>query len=167
MNKLSLEKQNMKYDFIISGIKQHDVQQLFAQSDKQQTANGMSIMTVDEKPGYPCRVSLQDANIGEKILAFNYEHHQANSPYRSSGPVFVRFNAIEAQLNKNEIPIMLNHRFLSLRVYDADGMMIDASTIDGTYLEGSIQDIFHNEKAKYIQVHNAKPGCYNCQIDRI
>ena len=45
--------------------------------------------------------------------------------------------------------------------------MIDAATIEGENIEGSIQEMFSNEKAKYIQVHNAGPGCYNCQIDRI
>jgi len=157
----------MKYDFIISGIKQNVVQHLFSLNEQELIAKGISKITVDEKPGFPCRVSLEDANIGEEILAFNYEHHKVNSPYRSSGPVFVRFNINEARLKKNEIPKMLEHRYLSLRIYDNEGTMIDAKTIEGKHLEGSIQEIFANEKAKYIQVHNAKPGCYNCQINRI
>ncbi len=61
---------------------------------------------------------------------------------------------------------MLIHRFLSLRSYDVNGMMIDAGTIEGKILEDTIQEIFENENVSYIQVHNAKPGCYNCQINR-
>ncbi len=157
----------MKYDFIISGIKRHDVEKLFKLDEKELNAQGIVKLMVNEKPGFPCRVSLEDANIGEEILAFNYEHHKTISPYRSSGPVFVRLNADEARLRKNEIPKMLEHRYLSLRTYDSEGMMIAATTTKGRYLENSIQEIFENEKAQYIQVHNAKPGCYNCQIDRI
>ncbi|MEO1258708.1 MAG: DUF1203 domain-containing protein [Bacteroidota bacterium] len=157
----------MNYDFIISGIKQNEVQHLFGLTEKERKAKGIKKITVNEKPGFPCRVSLADANIGEEIIAFNYEHHKANSPYRSSGPVFVRLNADEARLKVNEIPKMLVHRYLSLRTYNNKGMMIEATTVEGKNLGGSIQKIFSNEKAKYIQVHNARPGCYNCQIDRI
>jgi len=157
----------MKYDFIISGIKQNEVKHLFNLNEKELQARGISKIKVDEKPGFPCRISLEDANIGEEILAFNYEHHKANSPYRSSGPVFVRFGVEEAKLKKNEIPKMLEHRYLSLRAYDNGRIMIDATTIEGKILNNTIQTLFSNEKVKYIQVHDAKPGCYNCQIDRI
>lgn len=157
----------MNYDFIISGIKQNEVQHLFKLNEKELQGRGIFKIKVDEQPGFPCRVSLEDATIGEEILAFNYEHHKANSPYRSSGPVFVRIGIDEASLKQNEIPKMLEHRYLSLRAYDNEGMMIDATTIEGKTLKDTIQRIFGNEKVKYIQVHNAKPGCYNCQIDRI
>lgn len=157
----------MKYDFIISGIKLNEVQHLFDLNENERQAKGIAKIKVDEKPGFPCRVSLEDANIGEEILAFNYEHHKVHSAYRSSGPVFVRLDVEEVHLKKNEVPKMLYHRYLSLRAYNQDGVMIDAITIEGNSLENSIQILFSNEKVKYIQVHNAKPGCYNCQIDRI
>jgi hypothetical protein len=32
--------------------------------------------------GFPCRVSLVDAEIGESVLLVNYEHLPAASPYR-------------------------------------------------------------------------------------
>lgn len=156
----------MKHEFIISGIKLNEVQQLFDLDEKELQARNISRIKVDEKPGFPCRVSLEDANIGEEIIVFNYEHHKAESPYRSSGPIFARINAVEARLKENEIPRMLNHRYLSLRAYDIDEMMIDAITIEGAKLESTIQSLFGNDEVKYIQVHNAKQGCYNCQIDR-
>ena len=77
------------------------------------------------------------------------------------------YDVINETIEKNEIPTMLLHRYLSLRVYDDRGMMIDAKTVEGINLEGAIQNIFSNATAQYIQVHNARPGCYNCQIDRI
>ena len=156
----------MKYDFQVIGIKKEEIAHLFQLNEKECAEKGVVRMKVDAKPGYPCRVSLSDADIGEEIIAFNYSHHNVTSPYRSSGPVFVRVKATAAELQKNEIPIMLNHRLLSLRVYNNEAMMIDARTIEGIDLEKTIQDIFANVKAKYIQVHNSSPGCYNCQINR-
>ena len=157
----------MKYDFIISGIQSNEVQHLFDLKEEELNARGITKIKVDKKPGFPCRISLEDANVGEVVLAFNYEHHKVNSPYRSSGPVFVRPKVAEASLKKNEIPKMLAHRYLSLRAYNQQGMMIDATTIEGSKLESTIQLIFGNKAAAYMQVHNARPGCYNCQIDRV
>jgi len=45
-------------------------------------------------------------------------------------------------------------------------MMIDAMTVEGNILKKNIKQIFKNETAEYIQVHNSSPGCYNCQINR-
>ncbi len=45
---------------------------------------------VDTCPGYPCRVSLEDAKVGERILALPFTHHQVNTPNQSMGPIFVR-----------------------------------------------------------------------------
>jgi len=43
-------------------------------------------ITVDTEPGYPCRVSLSDAKVGERVLAVSFSHYNVNSPYRASGP---------------------------------------------------------------------------------
>ena len=157
----------MKYDFQIISIKKSAIDYLFRLSEKELKERGIAKIKVDEKPGYPCRVSLKDAAIGEEVFAFSYEHHQVQSPYQSSGPVFVRANAVDAKLDKNEIPLMLNHRLLSLRVYDKHALMVDARTVEGKQLETEIQTIFANNRAMYIQVHNASPGCYNCQVNRL
>ena len=157
----------MKYDFQVINIQNASIAHLFQLSEKEREEKGIVKLIADEKPGYPCRVSLEDAEVGEELWAFNYKHHDVNSPYKSSGPVFVRVNAIEANISRNEIPIILNHRLLSLRIYDYKTMMIDARTIEGKYLRETIQDLFTNKAAKYIQVHNSSPGCYNCQINRV
>ncbi len=79
----------------------------------------------------------------------------------------MRKNAKKADLGINKIPKMLLHRLLSLRVYDNQGMMIDARTIEGIKLESEIENIFKDKSAKYIQIHNSSPGCYSCQVDRV
>ena len=115
----------------------------------------------------PCRLSLADAEVGEEVFLLPYKHHAVESPYQATGPVYVRAAGQEASLPPNELPEMLKHRFLSLRVYDKDAMMIGAQTLEGTDLAAAIQTIFSASTANYIQVHNAGPGCYNCEIRRV
>ncbi|MGR3808956.1 DUF1203 domain-containing protein [Jiulongibacter sp. NS-SX5] len=155
----------MDTNFRITAINE-DFQNLFDLDEDELKKIGAVIMVVDEKPGFPCRLSLEDAHIGEEVILFPYEHHKVESPYRASGPIFVRKNVTKANLEINEIPVMLEHRLLSLRIYNEDAMMIDARTVHGSILKKEIQDVFKNQKALYIQVHNAGPGCYNCQINR-
>ncbi|MEM9686361.1 MAG: DUF1203 domain-containing protein, partial [Bacteroidota bacterium] len=140
---------------------------LFSLDQDELSKRGAIRMVVDEKPGYPCRVSLEDASIGEEVILFPYTHHETKSPYQASGPVFIRKNAKVPDLAVNEIPKMLLHRLLSLRVYDKHGMMIHAKTVEGYQLENEVEVIFSDEAAVYIQVHNSSPGCYNCQINRV
>lgn len=124
-------------------------------------------MTVDECPGFPCRVSLEDAKIGEEVILLPYQHHKTNSPYQASGPIFVRKIAKTSSLDINEIPKMLTHRLLSLRGYDRNGIMKEASVTEGNFLKEQIMKIFENKEIVYIHIHNAKPGCYNCLVERV
>jgi len=123
-------------------------------------------MIVDEFPGFPCRDSLEDAEIGEEVILLPYQHHKTNLPYQSSGPIFVRKIAKTANYEINEIPKMFNHRLLSLRGYDKNAIMKDASVIEGNNLKAQIIKIFENDDIQYIHIHNAKPGCYNCLVER-
>ena len=156
----------MNVNFKILAI-ENDFNHLFDLSKEELASKGVVKLIVDEKPGYPCRVSLEDAEIGEEVLLLPFQHHKTKSPYQSSGPIYVRKNARKANLVINEIPVMLTHRLQSLRVYDNKGMMIDAKTIEGNKLKNEIEDIFKNNSADYIQIHNANPGCYNCQVNRV
>lgn len=124
-------------------------------------------MTVDKKPGYPCRVSLEDAEIGEEVILLTYQHHKTNSPYQSNGPIFVRKIAKTATLDINEIPKMLNHRLLSVRGFDKKGIMKEATVTEGHTLREMLNKIFDNQEISYVHIHNAKPGCYNCVAERV
>ena len=123
-------------------------------------------LQVDASPGFPCRVSLADAAVGERVLAFNFEHHAVDSPYRASGPVFVRADAQTATPGVNEIPEMFHHRLLSVRGYDEHAMMIAAQTTPGSELATVVRELFGNPAIRYLHIHNAGPGCYNCAVER-
>ncbi len=139
---------------------------LFGKSDAELQAAGARRMLADEKPGYPCRVSLADAEVGESVLLLPFTHHDVSSPYRASGPIFVRSGARTATPAAGEIPAMFHHRLLSVRAYDGAAMLVGAEVVSGGELEAAIRTLFAGEGVSYLHIHNARPGCYNCRVER-
>lgn len=117
-------------------------------------------------PGYPCRVSLLDAVVGENVLLLNYELQSQPTPYRSSHAIFVREYACQATPEKNEIPKMSRHRLSSLRTFDNSGMMIGAEVVEGSQLGTQIEQMLGSCAADYLHIHNAKLGCYAAFVRR-
>ena len=134
-------------------------------SDEQLALLGATRCMADAKPGYPCRVSLQDAALGETLILLPFTHHDF-SPYRASGPVFVRVGARQARPSAGEVPDSVRRRLLSVRAYAADGLLVDADVAEGERLEEMAEKFFGNSNVKYLHLHNARPGCYNCRVDR-
>lgn len=157
----------MSVNFRLKSLPYHEFKNLFTLTDSALKKMGAERMLVDKFPGFPCRVSLQDAEPGEEVILLPYQHHKTNSPYQASGPIFVRKVAATAVLNTNEIPVMFNHRLLSLRGYDKNGIMKAAEVIEGNTLKEKLQQLFDNENIAYIHIHNARPGCYNCVVERV
>lgn len=153
--------------FQLIPLEKDEFQDLFNLSDTALQELGAIRMTVDKKPGFPCRVSLQDAEIGEEVILLPYQHHKVNSPYQAGGPIFVRKIAATAMVAVNEIPLMFHHRLLSIRAYNEAAMMIEASVVEGKDLKEAIHTIFENKEVSYLHLHNAKPGCYNCAVIRV
>jgi hypothetical protein len=152
--------------FQISALNVDKFSHLFGQDQGALAKQGIQRMVVDNKPGFPCRVSLQDADVGEKVLLMNYEHQPMLTPFRSSHAIFVREWATQAIPKKNEVPRMFRHRLLSVRAFDASGMMIDADVIDGEHLESLIEQLFANKSADNLHIHNARLGCYAALVER-
>jgi len=139
---------------------------LFGRSDEELAAIGARRMEVDDKPGFPCRVSLMDAEVGETVVLLSFTHHDTDSPYRAAGPIFVRQGAATATPAPGEVPLMFRHRLLSVRGYDAGAMLIDCDVVNGSELEDAIARMFADEKVRYLHLHNARPGCFNCSVVR-
>ena len=123
-------------------------------------------MIVDAKPGFPCRISLADAEVGETVILLPFTHHEVDSPYRASGPIFVRENAKEAQLAPGEVPELVTSRTMSVRAYNKAGMMLDGSIVPGPEIKAHIKKVFADPKMAYLHVHNAGAGCYSCKVER-
>lgn len=121
----------------------------------------------DASPGFPCRVSLVDAEPGESLLLVHFTHHDVASPYRASGPIFVREAAATAQPAIGEVPLQLRRRLLSLRGYDAEGArMRHADVVDGESLADALTTMFDDDGIACIHIHNARPGCYATRATR-
>jgi hypothetical protein len=157
----------MKTNFLMKSLNQGEFSSLFDLSDDQLAETGAVRMIVDKERGFPCRVSLDNPSIGEEILLLPYQHHKANSPYQSSGPIFVRKQATTAAMAVNQIPVILMNKPLSLRGYDGKGFMKEAAVTEGDALSDQIGSMFSNTAIAYIHIHSAKQGCYNCLVERV
>ena len=153
--------------FRISALPLSQFQHLFALSDSELAARGMRRVIADEHPGFPCRVSLVDAQPGETLILLNHLHHDVDGPYRGSGPIYVRERATPADPAPGEVPELLRRRLLSLRAYDAAGMLRMAEVVEGRELPALVTGMFADPEVAYLHAHNARPGCYNCRIDRV
>ena len=156
----------MNTSFQITGLPHDDFAPWFELSDQALAARGAVRRVADVNPGFPCRVSLEDAEIGEEMLLLPFEHHRVDSPYRGTGPIFVRRGATQQRLAPNTLPLYVTRRLMSVRAYDAAGMMVDAGVHKGIELRPVIERLFADGKVAYLQLHNAKPGCFSCQVDR-
>ena len=141
-------------------------QSLFSLSDAELSARNMCRVIADGKPAYPCRVSLQDAGEGERLLLLPHAHHVVDTPYRAYGPIYVREEAQQAAPEMAEVPELLRRRLLSLRAYDEDGMMMGADVLPGMEVEEGIEQLLAIPRTAYLHIHYAKPGCYACRVDR-
>ena len=154
----------MKYRIV--GLEPDQFQTLFSLTDAELAERHIVRKVVDERPGFPCRVTLDDAELGETVLLLNYEHQTASTPYRSSHAIYVRENARRRFDALNVIPPALRSRTLSVRAFDANGMMIDADIVEGAALESLIDRLLSDRNAAYLHVHNAKRGCFAARVER-
>lgn len=139
---------------------------LLGMSDAELEATGARGMIADEKPGFPCRVTLEDAEPGERVLLLSFEHQSAESPYKSAGPIFLRESARETYDSDVLPPVFRAGRLLSARAYNSAGMMIDADVIDSENLESLLQKLFAMEGTDYVHVHYARRGCFAARVER-
>ena len=156
----------MKTNFRIVGLPLAQFRPLFSRDDDELAQQGARRLAVDAKPGFPCRVSLQDAEIGEHVILIPFVHHDVESPYRASGPIFVRETAREIQLEPGEIPDVVQGRVMSVRAYNDRGTMVNASVTPGRELKSQIEKFLADPNVSYLHLHNAGAGCYSCRVER-
>jgi len=151
--------------FRITGLAAGQFEHLFGLSDEA-LAEHHAKRYVADGPGFPCRVTLEDADEGERLLLVNYRHQPCATAYASQGPIFVRERSTTAAEWIDEIPEQFKARLISLRAYDRDDMMIDADVVDGKELKPLIDRFLANQDAAYLHAHFARRGCFAGRIDR-
>ncbi len=151
--------------FRISGLAAEPFEHYFTMDDTDLAQVGAVRRIADSKPGFPCRISLTDAEIGDEVVLINFEHLPTDSPYRSRHAIYIRRDEQRFDAN-DEVPAMLRSRLLSVRAFDDAGMMVGADVVDGTELETVIAAQFENARTRYLHIHFAKPGCFAARVDR-
>lgn len=152
--------------FRVVGLAAERFAELATLTPEQLATRGVQRVIADDQPGFPCRVSLRDADVGEPVWLLNHVHHDVTGPYRASGPIYVREHAVTGNFAPGEVPELLRVRLLSVRAYDAHAMLVDADVTHGSALEPLVTRLFADPAVAYLHVHNAKPGCFNCVIER-
>jgi hypothetical protein len=152
--------------FRITGLDPAPFRHLFGLSDEELAARGAKRCVADQKPGFPDRVELRDAEPGESVLLINHTHQPADTPYRASHAIFVREGAERAYSAVDVVPEPLRGRPISLRAFDGDHMMVDADLVDGRELESLIERLLADPKVSYLHAHYARRGCFAARIER-
>jgi hypothetical protein len=152
--------------FRIIGLDPAPFRNLHFLSDDALAEKGVRRVRIESKHAAPCRISLDDAEVGEAVLLLNYDHQPANTPYRQQGPIFVRES--EQRFDRvGVIPPALARRPLSLRGFDGEDMMIEADLVEGAEAAQLIQRFFANPNVAYVHAHYARRGCYAALIERV
>jgi hypothetical protein len=149
----------------ITGIDPAPYRHLHGLSDEELAGQGIVRMTVAD-PTFPCRVSLTDRPIGEKVLLINHVSHDVTNPYRAAHAIFVSEGADESAEFVDEVPPVFENRVLSLRGFDRDGMMADAILTQPDEADAGIRKLFDNPAIEMIHAHNAVRGCFSAKIER-
>jgi hypothetical protein len=152
--------------FRITGLPIEPFRHLFGLADEELVRHNARRYVADTKPGYPDRFGIRDVEPGETVLLVHYEHQPVATPYRASHAVFVREGAEAVYDRVDEVPAALGGRPISLRAFDAEGMMVDADVIDGAVLAPAIERMLAGDEVAYLHAHYAKRGCYAARIDR-
>lgn len=154
-------------DFQIEALPAIDFAPLFQMTDAELAARKAVRHVVTACPDVPCRISLEDAPIGETVILVNHLHQAGDSPYRASHAIYVRDRAAQAQPAVNEVPDMIKRRLVSLRFFDRDHMIIHADVVDGERTAGELSAGFENPNVAYAHIHLAKPGCFAALVRRV
>jgi Protein of unknown function (DUF1203) len=160
--------------FRVTGLAAQPFAHLYGLDDENLARHNARRYVADTQPGFPCRVSLEDASPGERVLLVHHVHQPAATPFQASHAIYVREDALAPDAApaatpatfENAIPGSLRSRTLSLRAFDAEGMMIDADLAEGPDVEKLIERLLGREETAYVHAHYARRGCYAALIER-
>ena len=139
---------------------------LFELDDTALSEIGAKRVIADASPCYPCRVSLEDAKVGDELILLNYQHMGLRSPYQASHAIYVRKGVSPADLPPDTVPDVMKRRLISVRGFDENGYMQEADVVDGEDLAASLQHVFAREDIAFVDIHMAKAGCFAARAER-
>lgn len=149
----------------IAGLGAESFQHLFDLPDAALADHDAIRVTATHSPGFPCRISLRDAQPGEPLILVHHVSHDVATPYRSAYAIYVS-KAAEAEEFHDAIPPVMQHRPLGLRGFDASGMLRGARLAVAGEADAAIRDLFADAAIAYIHAHSAAHGCFVAKVER-
>ena len=160
-------KKDRQMDYRITGLDPAPFRHLWRQSEGDLAARGALRVRADAHSLYPDRITLTEAPEGATLLLVNHVSMPAASPYRATHAIYLMEGADEPYDAVGELPPVMRHRLLSLRGFDAEGMIRDADVSEGVdQTEALIDRLFADPAIREIHAHNAKRGCFSARITR-
>ena len=150
----------------ITGIAPDRFAHLIGQPDEMLAAAGAVRVRADHKPGFPCRITLEDAEPGETLLLLNHVDHDVATPFRSSYAIYVREGAGAAAALDDALPAVFANRPIALRAFDAEGMLRGAALALANDADAQIRALFDRPEIAYLHAHNAAHGCFAAKVER-
>ena len=146
--------------YLVRGLDPAPFRQFAAMDDAELVRHSAVRVAVDAKPGYPCRITLEDAEPGEAMILLNHCSREGDTPYGARHAIFVGENALRVGEYFDRTPPVFAGRHLSLRAFDLDGMMVDALLAAPGEADDGLRRLFGNERVLEVDVHNAVRGCF-------
>lgn len=150
----------------IEGLPPEAYRSLVGLDEQSLARRGARLVTADSKPGFPCRVTLEDAEPGERLILFNHVSHDVPTPFRSAYAIYVRETAQVPACYVDEPPPVFSGRALGLRGFDSDGMLRGALLALPGEADSKIRALFERPEIATIHAHNAAAGCFAAKIVR-
>lgn len=148
----------------IEGLAPEAFESLFGMMDGELAAH-KAVRVIADGPGYPCRVSLQDAEPGEELVLVNHVSNDVDGPFRTAHAIYVRKGA-RATAYRDEAPLCLDTRTIGLRGFDAAGMLKGGLLALPGEADAKIPALFDLPEIDAIHAHTATYGCFLARIER-
>ncbi len=129
------------------------------------TRNAIRV-TATTKPGYPCRITLEDAEPGETLILLHHVSHDVATPYRSAYAIYIREAATAIAQYIDAVPPVFEGRPMALRGFDANGMLQSAALALPGQADEQIRSLFADPDIAYLHAHNAAHGCFVAKVER-
>jgi Protein of unknown function (DUF1203) len=161
-----LKPQEFAMTYRITGLDPEPFAALVGADDATLAAKGAVRVTAAAKPGYPCRITLQDAEPGETLILVNHVSHDVATPYRSAYAIYVRESASETASFEDALPPVFENRPIAFRAFDAKGMLRNAALALPGEADTKIRTLFDQSEIAYLHAHNAAHGCFAAKVER-
>lgn len=146
--------------YAITGLDPAPFRALHGLADAALAERHMVRRTADSPNGYPCRVTLEDAAPGERLILLNHVSHDAATPFRTAYAIYVREGVEAAPTYTDCLPPMVDRRTVGLRGFDGDGMLAGALLALPGEADAKLRVLFDRPDLAAVHIHNAAYGCF-------